>query len=218
MDNLTNNMNKADLKICFLLKVEDNFYTEFEIWQKLANLRKLAEAGKVDFYTTDGALSIQYLDEELLGIGLWNEMVPTIENILALFNNLISGETISEFLQLQSCWIRLTRKGKTQLLYELESTTSRRSISLKRLLPFEEFIREFFLMYYRTVRILSALGSESFTKVEIEWQEHLSPKVITIVGMENLTRLMTSPLNEILICRPQNVATLFLYDNSDRTK
>lgn len=168
------------LEMSFLLKVEDNFYSEKEVAAQIDDFKELARS-KIDLETTEGAWSIRYYGEELLGTAYWDEITLAIDGIAGNFLTL-QNQTISEFLPLQSIWIRLTPLGET-LLYKLESVHISRTLSIKKGLPAKLFYQKFFAMYMRMVKIMANLGSSSYFVTQEEWARSV-PNGIKTLGIE----------------------------------
>ncbi len=185
------------LKMHFFLKVEDNFFSESEIYQELQNLKVLASKGKIDLHTTDGAVSIQYYDQELLGIDLWDEINLVIDFLFHQMDKFFEIETISNFMPMQSCWIKLTMQGDF-VLYELESKVEHRPINLKVSLPLNEFLEAFTTLYIKMIRILAELGSSSFSETSEELVAMLHPKLIEKIGRNRIEGLVNTPLASLL--------------------
>ena len=168
------------LEMSFLLKVEDNFYSEKEVAARIDDFKKLVRS-KIDLETTEGAWSIRYYGEELLGTVYWDEITLAIDCIAGSLLT-TQNHTISEFLSLQSIWIRLTPLGST-LLYQLESANVSRTFSIKKGLPTKLFYQKFFAMYMRMVKIMANLGSSSYLITQEEWANAV-PNGIKTLGIE----------------------------------
>jgi hypothetical protein len=188
---------RYNLRICFLLKVGERFYSEQETVTHLGELRQAVAKRIIDLDTTDGAISIQYNDEELLGTDFWDEICLTANSIVSQFELLLQGQAIADFLPLQTLWLRLTPQGK-RVIFELESKTTLRPLHLKRSLPLAPFVREFELMYWRMARILATLGSQLFSQTLKEWHSLIPPSVLNAAGSEAIKEIVEGPLGEVL--------------------
>jgi hypothetical protein len=190
-------LSKDDLKICFLLKVGTRFYSEQEIAVHIQELKRAVAKGTIDLYTTDGAVSIKYNDEELLGVEFWDEICLAVNSIVRQFDLLLQGQVIAEFLPLQTFWLRLTPQGE-RVIYELESKTSLRPLHVKRSMPLTPFVREFELMFWRMAKILANLGSQSFSETLNDWQSSLPLSVLNVVGDEAVKQIVEGSLEDVL--------------------
>jgi hypothetical protein len=188
---------RYNLRICFFLKVGERFYSEQEAVTHLSELRQAVAEGAIDLDTTDGALSIRYNGEELLGTDLWDEICLAVNSIVAQFEFLLQGQAIAEFLPLQTLWLRLTPQGK-RVIFELESKTTLRPLHLKRSLPLAPFVREFELTYWRMARILATLGSQLFSQTLKEWHSLIPPSVLNAAGREAIEEIVEGSLEEAL--------------------
>jgi hypothetical protein len=187
-----------NLRICFLLKVGEHFYSEREVATHLLKLKQTVADGTIDLDTTEGAVSIRYNEEELLGVEFWDEICLAVDFIVGQFELLLQGQAIAEFLPLQTFWLRLEPQGK-RVIYELESKTTLRPFHLKRSIPLIPFVREFELMFWRMTKILASLGSRSFSETLSEWRSALPLSVLNVAGTKEIERIVEDPLEEVLL-------------------
>lgn len=185
------------LQMAFLLKVQDSFLSEAEAAQQLDSLRAQVKSGQVDLETTDGAWSIRYYEEELLGEEFWDEINIAIDQVMWQLSSLHKGNSIEIFLPLQSLLVSLTPQGEN-LLFQVSSQTLRRAHSLTKSLPQQLFLQEFFAMYIRMVKLLAALGSRSFQRTLNEWRSQLPNFVSELVTEErSLQNMLQTPLSAL---------------------
>lgn len=185
-----------DLKIRLYLKVGDTFYSESDIAENMQLMRDFARQKKINRETTDGAVSILYNGKELLGLDFWDEINWAMHSLASNLATFSQGKTIAEFLSMQSCWIKLTPKGD-YLIYELERTPLK-PINLRAKLPLKLFITEFFLMYFRMVRVLAMLGSNSSINMEQNWKKLIDARIAEIVDVDSIESVMSRPLEQVL--------------------
>lgn len=183
---------QADLKMLFFLKVKDNFFTEYEVISRIDEFKDMVREGLIDLHTTEGAWSINYNGEELLGLEFWDEICLVIDFLIRKLDLLRQGKTIAEFLPLQTFWLRLTIEAQ-MIKFELESKTTLRPIHIVRHIPSKVFVQEFVLQYLKMINILALLGSKSFKETQDEWMLNVPPYLKTMVGDMELIKRMTKP-------------------------
>lgn len=186
------------LKICFLLKVGDTFYSEQQIAEHLQELSRYSRDGFIDLYTTEGALSIIYNGEELLGVEFWDEINMVVGSIASRLDHLLDGRMVEEFLPLQTFWIRLIPEG-SNMYYELTSATSLRPFHLKRRLPLIPTIHQMELVFWRMMRVMAFLGSVSSSNTLRSWQNHTNTVVLSDVDINEIKAIIEKPLTEVLL-------------------
>lgn len=189
-----------NLRICFYLRVLGDFYDEKKILAELSEMKKLAKKGKIDLYTTEGAISICSENTELLGRDFWDEINQIARGLIYQFDKLVAGQNVEEFLPLQTFYLRLYPLND-DILYELESKTKLRPLNVKQKVPRRDFIREFVLMYLRLTKVLAELGSRSFSDEETQWAKSLPAFIAELVDESDLAQIekaARSPLNELI--------------------
>lgn len=179
----------AELRVRFYLSAEGEFHPGREVIQKIPRFKELAAKGEIDLYTTDGALSIVYGGDELLGVDCWDEINQFCRGLVYGLQSLTRGDAVEEFMPMQSLSLRLRPVGVGTLLYELESKTARRPLHLRRTLPRNAFIREIILAYLRLMKVLATLGSRSFSDEEEDWAREIPRFVAHLVDPEDLLRI-----------------------------
>ena len=187
-----------NLKVCFLIKIDGHFYNEWEIAEDLAVLKRAAAQGKIDLDTTDGAISIRYNNDELLGTDFWDEINLIAGSIASNLSKLTQGQPVIEFFPLNSLWLHLTPK-RERVVYELKSSDNLSLLrDMKRSLPKVHFIREFELMFWRMVKLLADLGSYSAQETLRVWPSFLHPSLANIVDTTSVQRIVDQPLEVVL--------------------
>jgi hypothetical protein len=185
--------------MCFYLRVGHEFWGEAMIAKRLFKIPKLVRSGKrmrsgkIDLLTTEGAVSIRYDDEELLGIEFWD----IITNVHPIPNELLAGRPQHISLPDQGLGITLTPQGD-ELRYHAKSFTPKRVWEIDRVLPLGLFVQEWTVMYFRFSRLLASLGSVRAKRVIGEWEEYMSPQWRTLMGDDRLRYLSQADLAELL--------------------
>ncbi len=189
-------MDDEQLKICFLVLKGQHFYTEYEIGLHLNEIRHEFLLGGFDYWNMEGAISIVYHEEELLGKEFWD----IITQIYALPHQLIAGISRKEFLAYQSCWLSFSPQGE-RLLYELKSTTNSRLVHIVRSLPLYVFVREWSLMKFRLDKFAAYLGDIDAKKRLENWRnmESATTKWQQAVGVDLLDRIVKSDIEDIFL-------------------
>jgi hypothetical protein len=185
------------LYMCFWLKVEHEFYSEQAIGVNLGELKEAVIGGKIDLHTTEGALSIRYKNEELLGLAFWDEINLALSSIVGQLPSLLDGQTVSEFLPLQSNWIRLTR-DQDLVLYELEPCNELRKFQKKRLIPLNLFVCEIEYAFWRMTRILAVLGSRSSNDALSQWRTIIPLSIQSIISLDRIKYIVEQPVVDVL--------------------
>ena len=184
--------------MCFFLKVGEKFYAESIISHKLNELVSLAENGQIDLSATEGAVSIKFHGEEILGIDFWDEICFIFDHLISTIDTFLQGDPIEDFLPMQSAWLRLSPAGNS-LKYELLSEVSTRPVHIKRAIPKSVFLPELYFLYARIIRILAMLGSRSYSELENQWRTMLwKPELSVFMSYEKFKRVFDDPLESIL--------------------
>jgi hypothetical protein len=192
-----NQLYNENLKICFLIKLGDRFYNESEIAENLAILKNAASCGDIDLDTTDGAISLRYNDEELLGIDFWDEINLIAGSISGQLPHLLQGQIVTEFFPLNSLWLSLTPKGE-RVLYELRSNKNLLPVNIKRSLSTKHFIHEFQLMFLRMAKLLAELGSFSAEETLKGGDSLIHLSLKSVIGVDSIRKIVNQPLKAIL--------------------
>ena len=179
--------------MCFFLRIGYEFWGEGMIAKRLPRIHKLARAGKIDLLTTEGAVSIKYDGEELLGIEFWD----IITNVNPIPNDLLAGKPRNIILPYQTYGITLTPQGNG-LRYHAKSSTPKRVWTINCSLPLDLFVQEWTVMYFRFSRLLASLGDISAKRVIEEWEDYMSPQWRTLIGDDRLRYLSQADLAELL--------------------
>lgn len=201
--------NHEQLQICFLIFVGNRLYSERELASRLPEVDKaIADKSVIDVQTPNGSLSIQFLGEDLWPAELWTE----VNTIPVSTTTLLAGHEVNRGIDGQYASIRLKPMGE-YLLYHLKSTLPSAEHEITRMLPFEEFIREWELMEIRMSKFISYLRKEKSRG--INWYfEQSTPELRRIAGDERMQRLVEQDLVEMLSSSPCSQG---YYCQEDRT-
>lgn len=185
---------QPSVQMCFFLRVDHEFWSEALIASQLSKISKLVKDRKIDILTTEGAVSIKYNDEELLGIEFWD----VITEIHPRPNWLLAGERQDIYLAYQTFGIALIPQGE-KLRYIAKSATPNRLWHIERSLPLDLFVKEWTTMYFRFNRLLAFLGSMRAQRVVEEWDIYMSPQWKSLIGENTLKHLSQTNLANLLI-------------------
>src|SRR5262249_30786607 len=136
---------------------------------RLARLPKLVESREISLLRTEGAVSIKYESEELLGIEFWD----IIMNVNPVPNSLLEGKRRNIVLPYQSFGITLTPQDE-QLHYYGESSSPNRIHTIDRILPLELFVYQWTSMKFRFSRLMASLGDDVAEWLIEEWESFMS--------------------------------------------
>jgi hypothetical protein len=154
----------------FLIKVDDEFLPESEIMSNLSFLEDAVRLDKIDLSTTDGAVSIIFQGEELLGVDFWDEINIPVGFMTGALPQLLKGKPIERYFPVLAYWIKLIPQN-SKVLYKVEVERQQRITHIVRVLPLLEFAQEFELLFWRMMRILARLGARSPQATIIDWRD-----------------------------------------------
>lgn len=182
------------LKICFLLLVDDQFYTEREIAMRLQFFKDAASQRRIDTNLVEGTISITYNWQELLG----TEFTDVIDRMFIDPDGLLKGRERKIYLPYQTFSITLQPKGNN-LIYHAKSHTPNRKWDKKWHLPFDLFIKQWTLMYFRYLKLLAYLTDKSTYDAVLGWKHFMSKEWQQFMGEENMRQIMEEDLQTSLL-------------------
>lgn len=188
-------MDSENLKICFLILVGNRFYSEGELATRLTEMKEAAQTGVIDPITTDGAISIVYNLEELLGVEFWN----TVNYISAQPHDLLEGKSRDEYLSYQTCWLHF-RPIHNRLLFEVDSRAKSRPWHLKRSLPLISFVKEWTLMSLRLQKFMAYINNNDNQRLKDYWNDSalMTEKLRHIITQKYFQYIVESDLATVL--------------------
>lgn len=187
-------MSSNEVKINFLLRVGERFYAESEIAKRINEVRKAVEEKDVDIVLPEGAVSIIYQGEELLGIELWSPLA----DVYAAPDKLLEGKSCLIYLSYQTLGIDLI-PHEQGLVYRASSRTPRRPFYLERTIPLHSFIRSWTYMRIRIYKLQAYLGKAVAKEFLEEWENYIIGPWQEVVGRETIQRLVDADTLTTLI-------------------
>lgn len=183
------------VQVSFFLDVErGSRWHETELagqTDELANLFPYYRPGGGDgSVLVDGAVSVVYNGEELLGGDYWVEFV-----VLASVWSVLCGDGVSTWvLNAGRQRLRLSEDGG-DMLFEV---SARSKVVRRRRLPLGPFVREWFLMRARVNRVRLALGDRSLGPFATDPLHGCCDRLVDLVGRDLAARTATLSLDELL--------------------
>lgn len=182
-----------ELNIGFYLYMQGKFYSEFAIAQQLSHIKKIANSKDYNWPTMDGAISILYKGEELLGKAY-------MEAILVVHVDtpgLLEGKASEEYLPLSGHFISFTPEGKT-VKYDLSYVKTREVPIKSCYLPLVAFIQKWGYMKYRLIRLRAYLTDTEKNVKEWESWGYGTEKWKRVVGVDKIDVIMSEDIVEVL--------------------
>lgn len=195
------------LSIRFMLRVDKIFYGESVIPKYLTEIQQAVATDIIYMPAPDGAVSIAYNGEELLGIEFWD----AIDNINPIPNQLLTNNDTTMDLPMQTVGVHLHRQGD-ELVYHVASYSPKRSWNVRRVLPLALFIQQWTLMRLRYNRLRAYLGSEKANRQLAGFKDFMSQEWRDMVGVENINLVLEEDL-EILFFQ-SSFPDSYVYDTA----
>jgi hypothetical protein len=208
-----------DLNLYLSIYGDKQFFSEKQILDSLPKIKNMVESGSIRLLVTDGIVSINYMNEELLGEEYWDDVHLILNDIFYRLGDLINGKEIECFLPMNSIWIKL-KLNEEMITYTLRPSQRRHEktgqADLERQIPKKLFIHEFIHFYLRSVRILAAMGENArtfdefthdddiedvlighnFKHVFQDWRKYIPPNILSDEELAETQALMDMPLGE----------------------
>ncbi len=200
---------KRILSICLKLWIKERFWEESEIIANVDKIVELIESGTVDLLRTQGAVSIIFEGEELLGTYYLTDVHLILNDIFFSLADLANGKTVERYLPGQPATITLTIKNSVVNYKLFLRTSSDGKPHIHKKIPVHLFITTFTHFYLRNAKLFKILGQSfktlnagdlsdddivghDFGFVLNDWKSHLALKHISDT---ELNELMTMSLD-----------------------
>ena len=187
-------MDIDELKISFILELEDLFCPEKDLVSWLPDLEKLTKDFR-DMVVLTGGVSIKHYGQELLGADYWKEL-----NYLVLVGPaFLRGKSISQFFTSIS-----TRRG-----LELRMTPADDLVyldidlkdggKLKRRVNLNKFFQEWELMIYRIIRLRMFLNDKNTEDYFERWRNapRVTQRFLDIVDEDLIEYTLTADIAKV---------------------
>ena len=210
---------KNELRICLSIYHNHHFYSESEIVNNLPEIRGLVESRGIKLLVTDGAISITYHNEELLGKKYWDDVHFILNDVFYSLEDLENGKEIEGILPMQSTLLKL-KLSDDMVIYKLQFSEQRISRTgeshIVRRMPKHLFMREFIHFYLRSARIFATIGANAktfadfsidddiedelighpFQQIIDNWREYIPKGILSSTEINELQTFMDMPLPE----------------------
>jgi hypothetical protein len=198
---------KELLQMCFLVFVENRLYSEREIADDLAFIKGAADRGWIHPIEVEGALSIQYYQEELLGPDFWTEI-----GLFGLpIQDLLRGEAYRTWITGHNARLVIRPRG-AQLLYELDSAHPSVERHIERQVPVNLFAEAWLLMSYRlrSFRHYISNQRDSWPDKYLTDPRFYTPEIAQLISENQVRAIGQGNLAEVL--RTAECTKGYLYD------
>lgn len=199
-------MSKQNLKICFYILTNHQFYSEYDLAQKIDKLDQIVNLDDVKHLDVEGGLSIRYQNRELLGTQYGTNVGGAPSSM-----HLLAGQKLEKYIfdvtqfPCPMYWMYFEPK-KDKILYYIKA---RGRIINRCWLPLEPFVREWTLCQLRIDRLFGHIGSKDNEQFARNWwnesevgtkdlPQHLSQRQKEIVGEAAARYVMEADLVELL--------------------
>lgn len=179
------------LQISFFLYIQGKFLSEYTIAKQLSQLKKIANSKEYNLPTMDGAISILYKGEELLGEAYPDEILTVHVDTPGF----LEGKSCETYLPLAGHFMYFNPIN-SKLEYELK-TAKGTSIKLRNL-PLLPFIKKYNYMKYRLIRLKAYFTNTKENAKKWESWGYGTEKWKNIVGVDKINAIMNGEIYEVL--------------------
>jgi len=197
----------------------NRFFSETEIVDNLPEILSMVDSGEIKLLITDGAISIIYQEEELLGEKYWDDVHVLLRDVFYSLGDLVNGKEIEGVLPMQSILLKL-KLIDNMVIYTLQPSEKRINRTgeshIVRQIPKDLFMLEFIKFYLRSARIFATIGVNAKTFAEFsidddiedvlighpfqsiidDWRKHIPQGILSSTEINELQTLMEMPLHE----------------------